>query len=666
MMHPRAEKDFYAGLLYLTLAGAFLWFGRGYKIGTAAQMGPGYFPITLACVLVALGSISLVRSFVSDGERVSAPHWRPLLLITAAGVGLRLFGTDRRSRRRAKRCGPAVGRSLETVSIRCQGTTGSHRPRPVLRPGFREGPGCSHADFRAVVRWPRPELMAALRGSTMDLFANLVLGFDTALTPINLAYALIGCFLGTAIGVLPGLGPVATIAMLLPATFGMPPVTALIMLAGIFYGAQYGGSTTAILVNLPGESSSVVTALDGYRMAREGRAGRALAIAALSSFFAGTVCTLLIALFAPPLAEVALKFGPAEYFSLMVLGLIASIVLANGSILHALAMIVVGLLLGLVGTDVNSGVFRYTFGVPELGDGIGFVLVAMGVFGIGDIIVNLENESTRDVVIKKVSGLFPTLDDLRRCFAPMVRGTALGSVLGILPGGGATLASFGAYALEKKISKNRHQFGKGAIEGVAAPEAANNAGAQMSFIPMLTLGLPSNAVMALMIGAMTIQGIQPGPSVMAEQPALFWGLIVSMWVGNLMLLILNLPLIGLWVKMISIPYRFLFPMIIVFCVIGAYSINNANFDVYTMALFGFVGYILIKSDCEPAPLLLGFILGPMMEEFLRRALILSQGDPLVLITSPISGSMLALAAILLALILSPSFSRTRHEAFQES
>ncbi len=499
----------------------------------------------------------------------------------------------------------------------------------------------------------------------MDLFANLSIGLATALTPINLAYALIGCFLGTAIGVLPGLGPVATIAMLLPATFAMPPVTALIMLAGIFYGAQYGGSTTAILVNLPGESSSIVTALDGHQMAREGKAGRALAIAALSSFFAGTICTLLIALFAPPLAEVALKFGPAEYFSLMVLGLIASIVLANGSILHALAMIVLGLLLGLVGTDVNSGVFRYTFGLPQLGDGIGFVIVAMGVFGVGDIIANIENEATRTVMVKKVSGLYPTRRDLQRCFAPMLRGTALGSMLGILPGGGATLASFGAYALEKKISKSKHEFGRGAIEGVAAPEAANNAGAQMSFIPMLTLGLPSNAVMALMIGAMVIQGIQPGPAVMTEQPDLFWGLIASMWIGNLMLLILNLPLIGLWVKMISIPYRYLFPMIIVFCVIGTYSINNANFDIYTMSLFGLFGYVLKRLDCEPAPLLLGFILGPMMEEFLRRALILSQGDPTVLITSPISGAMLTLAAIMLALILFPSFSRTRSEAFQE-
>ncbi|MET4247233.1 tripartite tricarboxylate transporter permease [Bradyrhizobium sp. LA6.7] len=499
----------------------------------------------------------------------------------------------------------------------------------------------------------------------MDLFANLLLGLQTSISPINLLYALMGCFLGTAIGVLPGLGPAATIAMLLPATFAMPPVTALIMLAGIFYGAQYGGSTTAILVNLPGETSSVVTALDGYQMARQGKAGRALATAALSSFFAGTVCTLLIALFAPPLAEIALKFGPAEYFSLMALGLIASIVLAHGSILHALGMIILGLLLGLIGTDINSGTQRYSFDLPELSDGIGFVIVAMGMFGIGEIVANLQHENTRDVSIKEVKGLWPTKEDFLRSIAPTLRGTALGSILGILPGGGAALASFGAYALEKKVSKNRHEFGKGAIEGVAAPEAANNAGAQMSFIPMLTLGIPANPVMALMIGAMIIQGIQPGPSVMTEQPALFWGLIVSMWIGNLMLLVLNLPLIGMWVKMITIPYRYLFPMIIVFCAIGVFSLNNAHFDVYLMALFGVVGYVFKKLDCEPAPLLLGFILGPMMEEFLRRALLLSKGDPLVFLTRPISAAMLALAALLLALVLLPSFSGTRKEAFQE-
>jgi putative tricarboxylic transport membrane protein len=499
----------------------------------------------------------------------------------------------------------------------------------------------------------------------MDIFSNLLLGFETAATFSNLGWCLAGVFLGTAIGVLPGLGPTATIAMLLPATFGLPPVSALIMLAGIFYGAQYGGSTTAILVNLPGETSSVVTALDGYQMARQGFAGRALATAAIGSFFAGTVSTILIALFAPPLAEVALSFGPAEYFSLMTLGLVASIVLAHGSILHALGMIIFGLLLGMVGTDVNSGAARFTFGTPELSDGINFVVVAMGLFGVGEIIANLETESTRSVMVKAVTGLMPTREDFKRMIGPVLRGTALGSALGILPGGGAALASFGAYALEKRVSRNRAQFGKGAIEGVAAPESANNAGAQMSFIPMLTLGIPSNPVMALMIGAMIIQGIQPGPSVMTEQPALFWGIIASMWIGNLMLLVLNLPLIGLWVKMISVPYHLLYPMILVFCCIGVFSLNNSGFDVYLMMFFGFLGYVFKKLDCEPAPMLLGFILGPMMEEFLRRALLLSKGDPTILVTRPISATMLVLAAGLLVLVLMPAFSKTREVAFQE-
>jgi TctA family transporter len=499
----------------------------------------------------------------------------------------------------------------------------------------------------------------------MELLHNLLIGAQTAFSLINLFYCLIGVFLGTAIGVLPGLGPVATIAMLLPVTFGLPPVSALIMLSGIYYGAQYGGSTTAILVNLPGESSSVVTALDGYQMARQGHAGKALATAAIGSFIAGTVCTFLIALFAPPLAEIALKFGPAEYFSLMVLGLVASIVLASGSLLHALGMIVLGLLLGLVGTDVNSGMARYSFDIPELADGISFVTVAMGIFGLGEIIANLAHESTRSVMLKKVTGLMPSLDDIKRILAPIVRGTSLGAVLGILPGGGAMLASFSAYALEKKVSKNSANFGKGAIEGVAAPEAANNAGAQTSFIPMLTLGIPSNPVMALMIGAMIIQGIQPGPSVMTEQPALFWGIVVSMWVGNVMLLVLNLPLIGLWVKMISVPYHLLFPAILVFCAIGTFSLSNSTFDVYLMAVFGFLGYLFHKFGCEPAPMMLGFILGPMMEEFLRRALLLSKGDPTILVTRPISAIMLAVALVLLVIVLTPALRKKREEAFHE-
>jgi putative tricarboxylic transport membrane protein len=471
--------------------------------------------------------------------------------------------------------------------------------------------------------------------------------------------------LGTAIGVLPGLGPTATIAMLLPVTFGLPPVSALIMLAGIYYGAQYGGSTTAILVNLPGESSSVVTALDGYQMARQGKAGKALATAAIGSFFAGTVATVLLAVFAPPLADLALQFGPAEYFSLMVLGLVASVVLAHGSLLHAFGMIILGLMLGLIGTDVNSGTPRYTFGFPEIADGINFVVVAMGVFGLGEIIGNLANETTRTVMAKTVTGLMPTREDLKQMAAPILRGTVLGSVLGILPGGGAMLASFAAYTLEKKVSKHPERFGKGAIEGVAGPESANNAGAQTSFIPMLTLGIPSNPVMALMIGAMIMQGIQPGPSVMTEQPVLFWGLIVSMWIGNLFLLVLNLPLIGLWVRMISVPYHFLYPAILVFCAIGVFSLNNATFDVYLMAMFGFLGYIFRKLDCEPAPMLLGFILGPMMEEHLRRAMLISKGDATVFMSRPISATMLVLALILLASILAPTVRRKREEAFQE-
>jgi len=499
----------------------------------------------------------------------------------------------------------------------------------------------------------------------MDLISHLGLGLDTALTLTNLMYCLLGVFLGTAVGVLPGLGPTATIAMLLPATFTLPPISALIMLAGIYYGAQYGGSTTAILVNLPGESSSVVTAIDGYQMARKGHAGKALATAAIASFCAGTVATLLLALFAPPLADLALKFGPAEYFSLMVLGLVASVVLASGSLLNAIGMVILGLLLGLIGSDVNSGAARYTFDLPELADGINFVIVAMGMFGLGEIIRNLEHEETRSMAMKKVSGLMLNKNDFKRILAPIFRGTTLGAALGILPGGGAMLSSFAAYSIEKKISKNSGEFGKGAIEGVAAPEAANNAGAQTSFIPMLTLGIPSNPVMALMIGAMIIQGIQPGPSVMVDQPSLFWGLIVSMWIGNFFLIVLNLPMIGLWVRMIMVPYHHLFPAILMFCAIGVFSLNNSDFDVYLMGLFGLFGYICAKLDAEPAPMLLGFIIGPMMEEYLRRALLLSHSNPLVFFERPISATMLVMAILALAVVLLPSLRKKREEAFKE-
>jgi putative tricarboxylic transport membrane protein len=502
----------------------------------------------------------------------------------------------------------------------------------------------------------------------MDLFNNLSLGFGVAFTPINLLYAFIGCVLGTLIGVLPGIGPIATIAMLLPATYALPPVSALIMLAGIYYGAQYGGSTTAILVNLPGESSSVVTCIDGYQMARQGRAGPALAAAGLGSFFAGSVGTLILAAFAAPLTELAFKFGPAEYFSLMVLGLIGAIVLASGSLLKAVAMIVLGLLLGLVGTDVNSGVARFSFDVPELTDGIGFVVVAMGVFGYGEIISNLSvHEDDREVFTTKVSGLFPTLTDFKHMVPAVLRGTSLGSALGILPGGGALLAAFAAYALEKKIKLKPGEiaFGKGNIRGVAAPESANNAGAQTSFIPLLTLGIPPNAVMALMVGAMTIHNIQPGPQVMSSNPELFWGLIASMWLGNLMLVILNLPLIGMWIKLLSVPYRYLFPAIVLFCAIGVYSTNNNTWDVWMVAIFGFIGYVFVKLGAEPAPLLLGFILGPMMEENLRRALLLSRGDWSVLVTRPLSGGLLAAAALLLIIVLLPSVKAKREVAFVE-
>jgi putative tricarboxylic transport membrane protein len=499
----------------------------------------------------------------------------------------------------------------------------------------------------------------------MELLNNLQLGFTTALTFQNLLYAFLGCLIGTLIGVLPGLGPIATIAMLLPATYALPPTAALIMLAGIYYGAQYGGSTTAILVNIPGETSSVITCLDGYQMARRGRAGVALTTAGLASFFAGCVATLILAAFAPPLAELAFKFGPAEYFSLMVLGLIGAVVLASGNLIKAIGMILLGLLLGLVGTDVNSGIARYSFDVPELSDGLGFVVIAMGVFGFAEVLVTVEQKEAREVFTNKVTSLFPSKGDFKRMIAPILRGTALGSALGILPGGGAALASFGAYTLEKKVSKYKAEFGKGAIEGVAAPEAANNAAAQTSFIPLLTLGIPPNAVMALMIGAMTIHNIQPGPQVMTSNPALFWGLIASMWIGNLMLIVLNLPLIGIWVKLLTVPYRYLYPAILVFCCIGVYTVNNNTFDVLMTAAFGVLGYVFIKLKCEPAPLLLGVVLGPMMEENFRRALLLSRGDFTVFFTRGLSLTLLLLALALVLIVALPSIKTKRAEAFQE-
>jgi TctA family transporter len=500
-----------------------------------------------------------------------------------------------------------------------------------------------------------------------EFLSNLGTGFGVAFSLVNLAYALFGALLGTLIGVLPGLGPVATIAMLLPSIYALDATPALIMLAGIYYGAQYGGSTTAILINVPGESSSVVTAIDGYQMARKGRAGAALAAAGLGSFFAGCVGTLIVAAFAPPLTELAFKFGPAEYFSLMVLGLIGAVVLASGSLVKAISMIVLGLLLGQINTDVISGVPRYSFDIPELTDGIGFVAIAMGVFGFGEIIANLGRPAEhREVFTKDVKGLWPTKDDFKNATPAVLRGTTLGSLLGVLPGGGALLAAFAAYTLEKKMPMKRDEvpFGKGNIRGVAGPESANNAGAQTSFIPMLTLGIPPNAVMALMVGAMTIKGIQPGPQVMTSNPELFWGLIASMWVGNLMLIVLNLPLIGIWIKLLTVPYRFLFPAILSFCCIGLYTLNNNNFDVFMGAAFGLVGYLFYKLGCEPAPLLLGFILGPMMEENLRRALLLSRGDWSTFVTRPLSASLLLAALALIVIVLLPSIQKKRDEAFQ--
>lgn len=503
----------------------------------------------------------------------------------------------------------------------------------------------------------------------MDLINNLALGFQAAATFQNMFYALMGAVLGTLIGVLPGLGPVATIAMLLPSIYALDATPALIMLAGIYYGAQYGGSTTAILINVPGEASSVVTALDGYQMARRGRAGAALAAAGLGSFFAGCVGTLVIAAFAPPLTELAFQFGPAEYFSLMVLGLIGAVVLASGSLLKAISMIILGLLLGQINTDVISGVPRFSFNIPELTDGIGFVTIAMGVFGFGEIISNLSRPAEqREVFTKDVKGLMPTKQDVKDAFPAVLRGTALGSILGVLPGGGALLASFAAYTVEKK-SKGRAgevPFGQGNIRGVAGPEAANNAGAQTSFIPMLTLGIPPNAVMALMVGAMTIKGIQPGPQVMSSNPELFWGLIASMWIGNLLLVILNLPMIGIWIRLLTVPYRFLFPAILTFCCIGLYTLNNNNFDVYMAVIFGFIGYLFYKLDCEPAPLLLGFILGPMMEENLRRALLLSRGDWTTFMSRPLSAGLLIAAALMIVVVMLPSIKNKREEAFQDA
>ena len=500
----------------------------------------------------------------------------------------------------------------------------------------------------------------------MGFFDDLAFGFSVALTPYNLLYGFIGVVLGTIIGVLPGLGPVATISILLPITFTLEPQQAIIMLAGIYYGAQYGGSTTAILVNLPGESSSVVTAIDGYQMARKGQAGLALATAALASFIAGTVATFVIALAAPALAEVALEFGPADYCSLMLFGLVAAVILAHGSVVKAIGMILMGMLLGTIGIDVNTSVPRFTFGIPQFGDGIDFAVIAMGIFGIGETIANLERSGGQRSRLQTVFNLWPSLRDLRAIVPPALRGTLLGASLGILPGGGPVLSAFSAYSLEKKLSKEPERFGKGAIEGVAGPEAANNAAAQTSFIPLLTLGLPSNAVMALMLGALMMHGLHPGPQLMRDKPELFWGLIASMWVGNLILVILNLPLVGIWARLLTIPYHYLYPAILLICGIGVYSINNSSLDVMIASAFGLVGYVLYRLRCEPAPLLLGFILGPLIEEYMRRALLISHGDPLVFLQRPISATFLALTLALIVVLAAPAIRTARERAFKES
>ena len=501
----------------------------------------------------------------------------------------------------------------------------------------------------------------------MDLLiGNLALGFSGAATFENLAYAFIGCLLGTLVGVLPGIGVVPTVAMLLPLTFGIDPLSGLIMLAGIYYGAQYGGSTAAILVRMPGEAGSIVTALDGYEMARKGRGGSALAIAALASFFAGTVATLLIAAFGSSLASVAMQFHSADYFSLMVLGLTMSIVLAQGSIFKAIAVMLIGFLFGLIGLDLNSGAQRFTFGVPDLYEGVSFLAISIGLFGLVEVIRNLEFPEARgENPSMRVRDLYPNKEEFRDAAPAAARGTIIGSILGILPGGGAVLASFASYSLEKKISKKPETFGNGAPAGVAAPEAANNAGAQTSFIPLLTLGLPSNPIMALLMGAMMIHGIAPGTAVISERPDLFWGLIASMWIGNLLLVILNLPLVGLWVRLLTISYRLLFPAIIMFCLIGVYSEGGSAFQIFLLVGFTLLGYLLMRCGCEPAPMILGFILGPMMEENLRRALTVSGGDYGVFIDRPISATLLGAAAVLLLVMALPGLRKSRAKAFEE-
>ena len=495
----------------------------------------------------------------------------------------------------------------------------------------------------------------------MDVINNLMLGFGVAFQPINLLFCFAGVFIGTLIGVLPGIGPVAAMSLLLPITFNITPEAGIIMLAGIYYGSMYGGSTTSILVNIPGEAASVITCLDGYQMARQGRAGPALGMAAMGSFIAGTLAIVGLMLLAPTLARFAVKFGPTEYFSLMVLGLTILVWLSQGSILKALIMACIGVVLGLVGIDSITAMPRLTFNQLELIDGLGLVPIVMGLFGIAEILSNLEQRLDRQVFETNVKGLMPNKEDWKRSAGPIARGSVLGFFLGILPGGGAVIASFLSYAMEKRLSKTPERFGKGAIEGVAGPETANNAAAGAGFIPLLTLGIPPNVVMALLLGAFIVHGVQPGPLLMVQQPALFWGIVASMYIGNVMLLVLNMPLIGMWVQLLKVPYKILFPMILLFCIIGAYSVSNQAFDVYLMLAFGVIGWLMKKYGYEPAPLVLASVLGPMLENNLRKALILSQGDFTPFIMRPISAVCLVAAALLLLSPLLPSFQKRRRE-----
>jgi putative tricarboxylic transport membrane protein len=499
----------------------------------------------------------------------------------------------------------------------------------------------------------------------MDIFSGILFGFQTILEPSNLFYCFVGVFIGTLIGVLPGIGPIGAMSILLPMSFGIPTVSSIIMLAGIYYGAQYGGSTTSILVNIPGEASSIVTCLDGYQMARKGRAGPALGIAAFGSLIGGTFSVIALMFSVIPLAEAALKFGPPEYFSLICLSLLICIYLARGSFVKALIMILVGLILGCVGIDSVSAFPRFAFGCPSLYDGMGLGQVAMGLFGISEALLNLEKSLDRTIFQTRVKNLLPNIQDWKKSMGPIMRGCLLGFLLGILPGGGAVIASFLSYTVEKKISKEPHRFGQGAIEGVAGPETANNAGSGGGFIPLFALGIPANAVLALLLGALIIHGVAPGPTFISQHPKIFWGVIASMYLGNFMLVLLNLPLIGLWVKLLKVPYRILMPLILLFCLIGAYSINNNIADMIVMIIFGMVGYILKKLSYEPAPLVLAFILGPMSETAFRQSLILSDGRFSIFVNRPISAVALLIACLLLVSTGFSFYRKTKAEVIVE-